>query len=317
MGINGQDTPRIRLGGLFGTSAPMQRVYSLIQKVSAYRFPVLILGETGTGKELVARSIHFIGPRRDKPFVPVDCAALVPTLIEAELFGYVKGAFTGAFQNRQGLLAAAHEGTLFLDEIGDLPANLQAKLLRVIQERQFRPIGCTSHMPFGARVIAATRRDLQDEVRTGAFRDDLYFRLNVLQITLPPLRERQGDIRLLVDSLLHKYAEPDGTRRTFSNAAIDHLSRYDWPGNVRELENVVARALALSSESLIDVKDLTLDFRRDAASEPTPHRELPTLDELERQAIARTLQETGGDKIAAARILGIGKTTLYRRLKVN
>ena len=314
--IDGQSTPRIRLGGLVGASAPMQRVYSLIQKVSPHRFPVLILGETGTGKELVARSIHFMGPRRDNPFVVVDCAAIVPTLIEAELFGYVKGAFTGAFENKQGLLAAAQEGTLFLDEIGDLSANLQAKLLRVVQEKQFRPIGCTKYVPFRARVISATHRNLHQEVKAGAFREDLYFRLDVLQIKLPPLRERKSDIGLLVDSFLEKYTEP-GMKREFSNAAIEYLSRYDWPGNVRELENIVARSLALSFEPTIDVKDLSLDFRHEAASEPTTPRELPTLDELERRTIARALHETGGNKIAAARILGIGKTTLYRRLKSN
>src|SRR2546427_2980320 len=207
MGINGQDTPRIRLGGLFGASAPMQHVYSLIQKVSAYRFPVLILGETGTGKELVARSIHFIGPRRDKPFVPVDCAALVPTLIEAELFGYAKGAFTGVFQAHQGLLASAGEGTLFLDEIGDLPPCLQAKLLRVLQENQSRPIGSTVAMPFRARVIAATHHNLHGDIKTRAFREDLYFRLNFFEIEVPPLTNRKGEIPLLVESLVGKCVE--------------------------------------------------------------------------------------------------------------
>ena len=301
---------RSKLGGLVGASRPMQCVYNFIQKSSNFGLPVLILGETGTGKELVARSIHFMGPRRNSPFVPVDCAALVPTLIEAELFGYVRGAFTGAFQNRQGLLAAARDGTLFLDEVGDLPPDLQAKLLRVIQEKQFRPIGCNDLLSFRARLIAATHRDLQAKGKESAFREDLYFRLNVLQIMLPPLRERKSDIRLLVDCFLEKYAEEE-VRRRFSDAAIDYLLTYDWPGNVRELENVVARALALSSEPIIDVNDLSLDLREGASRQPR------TLDELERQAIARTLEETRGDKIAAARILGIGKTTLYRRLKSN
>jgi transcriptional regulator with PAS, ATPase and Fis domain len=311
--MNSQEALREKLGGLIGSSAPMQCIYAFIQKASAFQFPVLILGETGTGKELVARSIHFMGPRRENPIVVVDCAALVPTLVEAELFGFVKGAFTGAFQNKQGLLAAALEGTLFLDEIGDLPTNLQAKLLRVVQENQFRPIGCTAPVPFRARVIAATHHDLQAEVKTGAFREDLYFRLNVLQITLPPLRERKSDIGLLVDSLVEKYAE-DGVKRKFSNAAIDYLSRYDWPGNVRELENVVVRSLAMCSEPMIDVRDLSLDVQ-DAAGEPELPRASRTLAELKRQAIARTLRATAGDKIAAARILGIGKNTIYRRLK--
>jgi len=315
MDIDGQNTTRIRLGGLVGASAPMQRVYSLIQKVSPHRFPVLILGETGTGKELVARSIHFISPRRDKPFVPVDCAALVPTLIEAELFGYVKGAFTGAFQTHCGLLASAGEGTLFLDEIGDLPPSLQAKLLRVLQENQSRPIGSNVAIPFRARVIAATHRNLHAEIKIGSFREDLYFRLNVFQIDVPPLRKRKSDIPVLVDSFVGKYAESD-LKRKFSDAAIDCLLTYDWPGNVRELENTVARSLALSSQPMIDVQDLSLDFLDESAGESAAH-DLPTLDELERRTIARALHETGGDKIAAARILGIGKTTLYRKLKTG
>lgn len=301
---------RSKLGALVGITAPMQGVYNLIQKSSQFQFPVLILGETGTGKELVARSVHFMGPRRDRPFVVVDCAALVPTLIEAELFGYARGAFTGAFEKRQGLLATAEEGTLFLDEVGDLPANLQSKLLRVLQEKQFRPIGSTSFQPFKSRVIAATHRDLPASVKEGTFRQDLYFRLNVVQITLPPLRERKADIRLLLNALLEKYTE-GGVRRVFSDAAIEYLLRYDWPGNVRELENVIARSLVLSSEPVIDVVDLSLDFINTVSRNPR------TLDELERQAITRTLEETRGNKRAAARILGIGKDTLYRRLKTG
>ena len=189
-------------GGLVGVSPKMQRVYKLVEKVSQHNYPVLIAGESGTGKELVARSIHYLGPRRQKPFVPVDCSALVPTLIESELFGYVKGAFTGAMHTKQGLLEAAGEGTLFLDEIGDLPVDLQAKLLRALQEREIKPVGATERIPINARVISATNRDLESAIRNGTFRQDLYFRLNVVQIKIPPLRERKSDVQLLVNFFL-------------------------------------------------------------------------------------------------------------------
>ena len=192
-------------GELIGTSQKMQRVYRLIEKVSQHSYPVLVLGESGTGKELVARSIHYSGPRRNKPFVPVDCSALVPSLIESELFGYVKGAFTGAQHSKQGLMEVAGTGTLFLDEIGDLPVDLQAKLLRALQEKEIRPVGSTERIPVNVRVIAATNRDLEGAVRKGLFRQDLYFRLNVVQIKLPPLRERKADIPLLVNSFREIY----------------------------------------------------------------------------------------------------------------
>src|SRR5712692_496172 len=194
-------------GGLIGVSPRMQRVYKLIEKVAQHTYPVLILGESGTGKELVARSIHFSGPRSNKPFSPVDCSALVPTLIESELFGYVKGAFTGAQHSKQGLFEAAGDGTLFLDEIGDLPVDLQAKLLRALQEREIKPVGSNERVGIRARVIAATNRDLEEAIRTGAFRQDLYFRLNVVQIKLPPLRDRRSDIPLLVSTFLEKFCD--------------------------------------------------------------------------------------------------------------
>jgi two-component system response regulator HydG len=197
-------------GGLIGVSERMQRVYKMIEKVSQHEYPVLILGESGTGKEMVARSIHFLGERKNRPFAPVDCSALVPTLIESELFGYVKGAFTGAVQAKQGLLEAAQGGTLFLDEIGDLPVDLQAKLLRVLQEREVKPVGSTERRRIDVRIIAATNRDLEAAIRNGSFRQDLYFRLNVVQIKLPPLRERKSDIALLVTSFLDKFADPPG-----------------------------------------------------------------------------------------------------------
>jgi DNA-binding NtrC family response regulator len=230
-----RETLRSRPGfaGLIGVSAKMQKVYKLIEKVSQHAYPVLILGESGTGKELVARSIHFSGVRRVKPFVPVDCSALVPTLIEAELFGHVKGAFTGAVHTKQGLMETAETGTLFLDEIGELPTDLQAKLLRAIQEKEIRPVGGTDRVTVASRVIAATNRDLEAMIQKGSFRQDLYFRLNVVQIKLPPLRERKTDIPILVNAFLEKRSAESGRPYQFSEAAMAQILAYDWPGNVR------------------------------------------------------------------------------------
>ncbi|GAC1701392.1 MAG: sigma-54 dependent transcriptional regulator [Candidatus Acidiferrum sp.] len=302
-------------GGLIGLSAKMQRVYKTIEKVSQHEYSVLVLGESGTGKELVARSVHFSGPRKDKPFVPVDCSALVPTLIESELFGYVKGAFTGAMYPKQGLLEAANGGTLFLDEIGEMPVDMQAKLLRALQEREVKPVGSTERRRINVRVIAATHRDLEVGLRDGTFRQDLYFRLNVVQIKLPPLRDRKGDIPLLVTAFLEKFSGGRGVTRTISDDAMRRLIAYDWPGNVRELENSIERAVALGSGPIVSVADLPSNLQH-SSSERTPERdEILPLEEMERRAILRTLRETSGDKLAAARVLGIGKTTLYRKLK--
>jgi two-component system response regulator HydG len=301
--------------GLIGLSPKMQRVYRLIEKVSQHNYPVLILGESGTGKELVARSIHFSGPRRNRAFVPVDCSALVPTLIESELFGYVKGAFTGALQSRQGLMESAGSGTLFLDEIGDMPIDMQAKLLRALQEKEVRPVGSTDRVPISTRIIAATNRELEAAVRQGQFRQDLFFRLNVVQIKLPPLRERKTDIPLLVNSFLEKFSEPNGKSRTLSQDAMARLISYDWPGNVRELENAIERAVALGSGPILHVGDLPSSLQYGTGDRAASSDELLPLEELERRAILRALRESGGDKLAAARLLGIGKTTLYRKLK--
>lgn len=302
-------------GGLIGVSAKMQRIYKMIEKVSQHEYPVLILGESGTGKEMVARSVHFSGPRKDRPFAPVDCSSLVPTLIESELFGYVKGAFTGAIQAKQGLLEAAAGGTLFLDEIGDMPVDLQAKLLRALQEREVKPVGSTERRRINVRVIAATNRDLESAIRAGAFRQDLYFRLNVVQMKLPALRDRKSDIPLLVTSFLKKFSGMHGSTRTISDDAMRRLITYDWPGNVRELENAIERAVALGSGPILHVADLPSNLHY-ASSERAPDRnEILPLEELERRAILKTLHETSGDKLSAARMLGIGKTTLYRKLK--
>ncbi|MFZ0038130.1 MAG: sigma-54 dependent transcriptional regulator, partial [Candidatus Acidiferrales bacterium] len=269
----------------------------------------------GTGKELVARSIHYLGARQHKPFVPVDCSALTPTLIESELFGYVKGAFTGAVQNKQGLLEAADSGSLFLDEIGDLPVDLQAKLLRALQEREIKPVGSTERVTISARVIAATNRDLEGAVRNGSFRQDLFFRLNVVQIKLPPLRERKTDIPLLVNAFLEKFSQAGARAHTIAADAMARLIAYDWPGNVRELENAIERAVALSSGPFLQIADLPSNLQFGTSDRFPEKDEVLPLDELERRAILRALRESGGDKLAAARLLGIGKTTLYRKLK--
>ncbi|MBZ5528404.1 MAG: sigma-54 dependent transcriptional regulator [Acidobacteriia bacterium] len=303
-------------GGLIGMTAKMQRVFKLVEKISQHDYPVLILGESGTGKELVARSIHFSGPRKDKPFIPVDCSALVPTLIESELFGYVKGAFTGAFHAKQGLLEAAQGGTLFLDEIGELPVDLQAKLLRALQEHEIKPVGSTERRPINVRIIAATHRDLEQAIRSGEFRQDLFFRLNVVQVKLPPLRERKSDIPILAASFLEKFSDAKKSALTISNDAMQRLMAYDWPGNVRELENAIERAVALSSGPVLHVADLPSNLIYPSGDRLPEKGELLPLEELERRAILRTLRETGGDKLATARLLGIGKTTLYRKLKL-
>jgi len=302
-------------GGLIGVSPRMQRVYKLIEKVAQHNYPVLILGESGTGKELVARSIHFSGPRGNKPFSPVDCSSLVPTLIESELFGYVKGAFTGAQHSKQGLFEAAGDGTLFLDEIGDLPVDLQAKLLRALQEREVKPVGSNERVGIRARVIAATNRDLEASIRTGEFRQDLYFRLNVVQIKLPPLRDRRVDIPVLVNTFLEKFSDSARPIHTISEDAMRRIMAYDWPGNIRELENAIERAVALGSGPILHAGDLPSNLQYTSVESAPDSDQLVPLEALERRAIFRALRETAGDKLAAARLLGIGKTTLYRKLK--
>jgi DNA-binding NtrC family response regulator len=302
-------------GGLIGVSPRMQHVYKLIEKVAQHSYPVLILGESGTGKELVSRSIHFSGPRSNKPFSPVDCSALVPTLIESELFGYVKGAFTGAQQSKQGLFEAAGDGTLFLDEIGDLPVDLQAKLLRALQEHEVKPVGSNDRVGIRARVIAATNRDLEASIRAGSFRQDLYFRLNVVQIKLPALRDRRVDIPLLVNTFLEKFSDPTRPIHTISEEAMRRIMAYDWPGNIRELENAIERAVALGSGPILHVGDLPSNLQYTSTEKLPEGDEMVPLEALERRAIFRALRETAGDKLAAARLLGIGKTTLYRKLK--
>ncbi len=316
------------LGSMIGRSGEMEKLYRILSKVAQSTHPVLILGESGTGKELVARTIHAYGQNGQKPFLPVDCGSLVPTLIESELFGYVKGAFTGANRSKDGLLVSAESGTVFLDEIGELPLDLQAKLLRALQEREVRPVGATHRVPIKARIVAATNRDLSAMVDKGSFRKDLYYRLNVVNLRLPSLRDRREDIPLLAAHFLDRISRERGAKFTLSDEALRTMMRYEWPGNVRELENSVERACALSSGPILHLGDLPtqlqnsgLEARRTtlASGEPveaeTVSAAVMTLADMERQAILSAIRTLNGDKLKAARLLGIGKTTLYRKLK--
>jgi len=305
-------------GNIIGRAPDMEKLYRIIAKAGQTSHPVLILGESGTGKELVAKSIHFAGIFRSKPFIPVDCGSLVPTLIESELFGHVRGAFTGATNPKDGLLAIAEGGTVFLDEIGELPVDLQAKLLRAIQEKEIRPVGSVKRVPIHVRILAATNRDLEHAVAGGTFRRDLFFRLNVLTLRIPPLRERRQDIPLLVAHLLERIGHEAGTEKTISDEALKALLSYDWPGNVRELENSLERACALSSANEIQLRDLPTQIYSapvELMSVSQPPNGIIPIAELEKHTILNALAQVNGDKMLAARLLGIGKTTLYRKLK--
>ncbi len=307
------------LDGIIGTSSGMQDVLRMISRLKDTRTPVLISGESGTGKELVARAVHFRGMLAQTPFVAVDCGALVPTLMESEMFGYEKGAFTGAMKSKMGLFQAANGGSIFLDEIGELPLEMQAKLLRVLQEKEVRPVGSNDRHAVDVRVIAATNRDLEAAYRTGTFRKDLYFRLNVVTVHIPPLRERRADIPMLVHHFLNHYTPTKPLQVTA--AAMKSLLQYDWPGNVRELENCIARAVTLGDQAVIDVQDLPPAIRSEqpASSEMTPQdaASLSTtaLAEMERMTILRVFEQAHGDKALAGKMLGISRATLYRKLK--
>jgi two-component system, NtrC family, response regulator AtoC len=307
------------LDGIIGTSANIQDVLRMISRLKDTRTPVLISGESGTGKELAARAIHFRGSMAQTPFVAVDCGSLVPTLMESELFGYEKGAFTGASRSKAGLFQAANGGTIFLDEIGELPLEMQAKLLRVLQEKEVRPVGSNDKVNVDVRVIAATNRDLETAYRDGTFRKDLYFRLNVVTVHLPALRDRRSDIPMLVHHFLDRYAPNDNLQVT--PAAMKSLLQYDWPGNIRELENCVARAVTLGDRRTIDVIDLPPAIRSDQASNfavsPQDSVSLSTtaLAEMERMTILRVFEQANGDKALAGKMLGISRATLYRKLK--
>ena len=307
------------LDGIIGTSVGMQDVLRMISRLKDTRTPVLISGESGTGKELVARAIHFRGALAKSHFVAVDCGALVPTLMESELFGYEKGAFTGATKTKAGLFQAANGGTIFLDEIGELPLEMQAKLLRVLQEKEVRPVGSNDKINVDVRVVAATNRDLEAAYRAGTFRKDLYFRLNVVTVHLPPLRERRSDIPMLVHHFLNRYTPT--THLQVTAAAMKSLLQYDWPGNVRELENCIARAVTLGDQQTIDVHDLPPAIRTDqpiaqeTSSQDASSLSTTALAEMERMTILRVFEQAHGDKALAGKMLGISRATLYRKLK--
>ena len=304
-------------GKIIGRAPEMDKLYRIIGKAAQSAHPVLILGESGTGKEMVARAIHYSGPFRDKPFVPVGCGSLVPTLIESELFGYVKGAFTGAMQSKAGLLAIAEGGTVFLDEVGELSVDLQAKLLRALQEKEIRPVGSTKQIPINVRILAATNRDLEQAVGQGEFRRDLYFRLNVLSLRISPLRERRADIPLLSETLLARVSRDSGRKHELSDDAMKAFLAYNWPGNVRELENCIERCCAMNSGPMIGTADLPTPIRGASGQPPDgePEGKIEPIFDLEKQAILGAIAQLHGDKLKAAKLLGIGKTTLYRKLK--
>jgi DNA-binding NtrC family response regulator len=305
---------------LVGSSPAMLEVYKLVARVSESKSTVLLQGESGTGKELIARAIHGNSPRRDKPFVPVNCGALPDTLLESEMFGYEKGAFTGAVGTKTGLFESASGGTLFLDEVGELGQALQVKLLRVMQDHEVRRVGGTHSIKVDVRIIAATNRDLEQFVKEGKFRDDLFYRLNVVRITLPSLIERQEDIPMLAHYFLQKCATGTTTPvRGFHPDTMELLNRYRWPGNVRELENAIERAVSLSHGPLLTPDDLPAAIRQapiHAEAKPeSPDVTEPvclTLEEVEKRHLVRVLKETKGNKVKASKILGIDRRTLYR-----
>lgn len=314
---------------LLGESSAMQRIYDLIKKTAVTRTNVLICGESGTGKELVARAIHFNSQRKDKPFVTVNCGAIPENLIESELFGHMKGAFTGAVVNKQGLFEAAHNGTVFLDEIGELPLQMQVKLLRVIQERNFIRVGGTENINVDVRIIAATNRDLAEEVAHGRFREDLYYRLNVIQIKLPPLRHRKEDIPMLAEHFLRKYALETGKNiQRISPAAMEVLISYDYYGNVRELENIIERSVALEAGEEIQAQSLPGNVlhpksEREEFSVVEAKTQLELgqialddlMDAFEKDLLLKALEKTRGSRTRAAKLLGISSRSIRYRLK--
>jgi DNA-binding NtrC family response regulator len=303
---------------LVGKSPLMQKIYDLIEKISHSASNVLISGESGTGKELVAKAVHYQGLRKEGPFIAVNCAAIPETLLESELFGYKKGAFTDARSDKRGLLFEANEGTLFLDEITEMPPTLQAKLLRVIEERTVRPLGDTSSYPIDVRIISTTNREMSKLIREGRFREDLYYRLKVIDIELPPLRNRKEDIPLIIQHFITKFNQ--NLKKNISGISEDALKlllNYGWPGNVRELENVIERAITLTQGEVISPEDLPTPMAHEEDKDSTGKalREQYTVDQLEKEYIKKVLIEAGGNKSKAAQILGLDRKTLYRKLQ--
>jgi len=316
---------RYKLERLVGKSEPMQRLFEMVQKIAPARTSVLLIGESGTGKELAARALHDLSPRAQKPFVAVNCGAIPETLIESELFGHVKGAFTGANADRPGLFESANGGTLLLDEIGELPLAMQVKLLRTLQEKTVKRVGGVRESPLDVRIVAATNRDLEAEVETGTFRQDLYYRLNVIQIRIPPLRERREDVPLLVDHFVRKFSAEHG--RTISGvdpSALSNLIKHNFPGNVRELENIIERAVTLSPSDRLGVESFP-EFRGTtvASHMNSPAKSLfgpegidleKVVNDYERQLLLQALELTGGNRTEAARLLGVTFRSLRYRL---
>jgi DNA-binding NtrC family response regulator len=310
---------RYAFGNIIGKSPQMQKVFQLIKQVANTNSNVIIYGKSGTGKELVAKAIHYNSPRRNKPFVAVNCSAIPESLLESELFGHEKGAFTGAVSSRKGLFEEANGGTIFLDEVGDMSLAMQAKLLRVIEDKEIRAVGSDKPRKIDVRIIAATHKDLEKAVKEGTFREDLFYRLNVIPIYLPELRERVEDIPLLVEYFLKKYGEEAGRPNIkISREALACMMKYSWPGNVRELENLIERLVVLSPGDEITVNDLPEHIRVckvETLVEELTLGERITLEELEKRYILKVLRETGWHKSNAAKILGIDRRTLYRKIE--
>lgn len=324
---------RAQFDQIVTNSREMKKVFSMLRHVIDSKVTVLILGDSGTGKELVARAIHYNGPRRKEPFVTINCAGIPDTLLESELFGYEKGAFTGAVGRKQGKFELADGGSIFLDEIGEMKPNLQSKLLRVLQEREFERVGGTERIKVDVRIISATNRDLAEDVRTGVFREDLYYRLSVFQVTLPPLRERTGDIPLLANHFLRKFAREEG--KPVSRIAPDVLrllESYSFPGNVRQLENILSHAVVMSTTDTISTEDLPGSFLEevseslssDAGPMALEHRiehliraadDVPRLEDVEAALIRRAVDACDGNLVLAAKRLGISRATIYRKLE--
>jgi DNA-binding NtrC family response regulator len=305
---------KYKMDRLVGKSPGMQRIFRIIRQLIDNESTILIHGESGTGKELLAQAIHYNSPRREQKFIPVDCGSLPETLIESELFGHLKGAFTDAYRDVKGLFREADHGTIFLDEIGELPMSMQAKLLRTLQEREVRPLGAATAVPVDVRVIAASKRDLKEMAQKGTFREDLFYRLNVVYLELPPLRERMEDISLLVNRFLDDYSQRTGRCHTFTPEAMQVLMKYPWPGNVRELQNCVEQALALVNHAEISPEDLPL-VRENTSDEALPPNVALSFEAYEKLAIERALASMGGDIAGAAKILNVGVSTLYRKMK--
>ena len=309
---------RYEFHNLVGRSASMQRIYDLIERISDSSSNVLITGESGTGKELVAKAIHYNGIRKGGPFIAVNCAAIPETLIESELFGYKKGAFTDAKTDKKGLIFEANEGTLFLDEITEMLPTLQSKLLRVIEGREVRPLGDTSSYPIDMRIISTSNRDIKSLILEGRFREDLFYRLKVIDIELPPLRERREDLPLLAQYFINKFSqEIKKSASGISEEALKYLLNYSWPGNVRELENVIQRAITLAQHEIILPEDLPASMveKTEGNLVEKAFREKYTIDQLEKEYIRKVLTEVEGNKSKAAEILGFDRKTLYRKLE--